>query len=115
LFRKQKKPKGARFFKEAHIWAARGAFAPVSYATAGGMGSTNGKTSTSGAGRMVQEIWAGGRASGAGGIAILSRSNLPQVANDSPLLQPRSVGPAGAKPRRWSPLTRDTRKGIKRV
>jgi len=36
------------------------------------------------------------------------------VANDSPPLQPRSVGP-GAKPRRWAPLTRDTRKGIQQV
>jgi len=29
-------------------------------------------------------------------------------------LQPWCVG-LGAKPRRWAPLTRDTRKGIRRV
>jgi len=43
-----------------------------------------------------------------------SGSNLPHVANNSPLLQPRSVGP-GAKLRRWAPLTRYTRKDFKRV
>jgi len=36
------------------------------------------------------------------------------VANDSPPLQPWCVGP-GAKPRSWAPLSRDPRKGIKRV
>jgi len=40
--------------------------------------------------------------------------HLPHVANNSPLLQPWCVGP-GAMPRRWAPLTRDTRKGIKGV
>jgi len=45
-------------------------------------------------------------------VQILSRSNLPHVANDSPPLLPRSVVP-DAKPRRWASLTRDIGKGIK--
>jgi len=51
-------------------------------------------------------------ASDAGGMGFKSRAD--QVTNDSPPLQPWSVGP-GAKLWRWAPLTRDTRKGIKRV
>jgi len=41
------------------------------------------------------------------GVQTPSRSNLPHVANNSPLLRPWYVD-AGAKPRRWAPLTRDT-------
>jgi len=36
------------------------------------------------------------------------------VANDSPPFQSWSLSlPAGAKPRKWTPLTGDTQKGIK--
>jgi len=45
-------------------------------------------------------------ASGAGGIGYKSRAD--QI---SYTLQPCCVGP-GAKPRKWAPLTRDTRKDI---
>jgi len=46
-------------------------------------------------------------ASGVGGMDFKSRADLPHVANDSPSLQPWSVGP-GAKPRRWALLICDT-------
>jgi len=49
-------------------------------------------------------------ASSAGGMEF----NLPHVDNYSLSLQSWCVS-SGTKPRRWAPLTRDTRKGIKRV
>jgi len=55
-------------------------------------------------------------ASGAGGMGFKSR--VDQISHTLPTIRHRynlyCVG-LGAKPRRWAPLTRDTRKGIKRV
>jgi len=55
-------------------------------------------------------------ASGTGGIGFISRAD--QISHTLSTTRHRcnlwSVGP-GAKPRRWALVTRDTRKGIKRV
>jgi len=50
---------------------------------------------------LVREVWGSNP----------EQINLSHVANNSQLLQRCCVDP-GAKPRRWAPLTRDTRKGI---
>jgi len=47
-------------------------------------------------------------------VQISSRSNLPHVTTNSPLLQPQNVG-TDAKPQRWPLLTCDTQKSIKQV
>jgi len=46
--------------------------------------------------------------SGAGGMGFKADQIFPNVVNDSPPLQPCVV--SGAKPWRWAPLIRDTRK-----
>jgi len=53
---------------------------------------------------LVREVWG----------SYPEPIKFPTRCQRSPPLQPWCVVP-GAKPRRWAPLTRDTRKGIKRV